>query len=66
VDTGWIPLQASELKVTNNRAMMKPKVKENTKERRRRVDPDTRSHLWEDTEVGRTVISYLCSNSEHG
>jgi len=57
VDTGWIPLQASELKVTNNGAMMKPKVKENTKERRKRVDPDTRSHLWEDTEVGRTVTS---------
>jgi hypothetical protein len=57
VDTGRIPLQASELKVTINGAMMKPKVKENTKEDRKRVDPDTRSNLWEDTEVGRTVIS---------
>lgn len=57
MDTGRIPLQASELKVTINGAMMKPKVKENTKEDRKRVDPDTRSNLWEDTEVGRTVIS---------
>jgi hypothetical protein len=57
VDTRWIPLQASELKLTNKGAMMKPKVKENTKERRKTVDPDTRSHLWEDTEVGRTVMS---------
>jgi len=44
VDIGWIALQASELKLRNNGAMMIPKFKENTKERRKRVDPDTRSH----------------------
>jgi len=44
VDTGQIALQTSELKLTNNGAMIIPKVKENTKERRKRVDPGTRSH----------------------
>jgi hypothetical protein len=36
---------------------MKPKVKENTKERRKSVNPDPRGHLWEDREAGRTLIS---------
>jgi hypothetical protein len=45
VDTRWILLRASELKLTHNGAMARPKVKENTKKRRKRVGPHTRESL---------------------